>query len=293
MYDVVIVGCGPAGLTAGLYLARANKKVVILEKETIGGQMSTSPLIENYPGYKAISGSELSNNMYEQATDAGCEIVIDEALKVEKNRVIGEDGVYEGKVIILATGAKYRKLGIPKEEDFIGSGIHFCTACDGMFYKNKEVCVIGGANSAVVNALYLSDICKKVYLIYRKDKLKCEDVLLKQIENKENVEILYNSEVDSIIGEDEFEGIILKDGRELKLDGMFESIGMLPETKVASDLLDLEEDNYFKNDVTRTKYPNVFVIGDCISKKVRQVATAVNDGAIAATFAINYLNEQN
>ena len=295
MYDAIIIGCGPAGLTAGIYLARAGKKVLILEKETIGGQMSSSPLIENYPGYEKISGSELALNMYNQAINLGVDIEIEEVLEITKNKVITEDNEYNTKVIIIATGAKYRHLELPNEEELIGKGIHFCVSCDGSFYKNKTVAVIGGANSAATNALYLADICKKVYLIYRKDKLKCEDVIYKRLLNKKNVEILYNSTIQKICGVNSLESIDVKINNKinnLKVDGIFEAIGMIPETQISKDLLKKDDKGYFTHNNTQTELDNVFVIGDCTNKDLRQITTAVNDGAIAATKTIEYLNRQ-
>ena len=168
MYDIIIIGCGPAGMTAGIYAARANKKVLIIEKETIGGQISSSPLVENYPGYKEISGSELANNMFEQVTALGVDVELDEVKKIEHGKikkVITLDNVYEAKAVIIATGSRYKLLGLKNEDNLIGNGIHFCVACDGAFFKDKIVAVIGGGNSAVINAITLSDICKKVYVI--------------------------------------------------------------------------------------------------------------------------------
>ena len=293
MYDTVIIGCGPAGMTAGIYLARAGKKVIILEKETIGGAMSTAPLIENYPGFEHITGNELAFDMYNQAQKAGVEIKIEEVEKIEPHKVISDSNEYETKTIILATGTKHRKLNIPNEEELIGKGIHFCASCDGPFYKDKTIAVLGGANSAVVNTIYLANICKKIYLIYRGDKLKCEKVLADKVQNLKNVEILYNTNVVKINGQDKLESIVIKGKteKELKLDGMFEAIGTIPETKIAKDVLSLTKDNYFQHNNTLTNLENVFVAGDCASKNVRQVATAVSDGATAATFAINYLNK--
>ena len=198
MYDCIIIGGGPAGITAGIYCQRANLKTIVFEKETIGGQIASSPLVENFPGFKSISGVELANNFYEQAESLGLPIEIEEVLEIipgKINKVVTDMGEYEAKTIILATGAKYRLLGLPNETNLIGKGISFCTSCDGAFYKGKDVAVIGGANSAVTNALYMSNLCNKVYLIYRGAKLKCEEVLKDKLEAKDNVEIIYNANV--------------------------------------------------------------------------------------------------
>jgi thioredoxin reductase (NADPH) len=297
MYDVIIVGAGPAGITASIYCARANLKTIVFEKENIGGQISSSPLVRNFPGFKSISGVELANNFYEQAIDLGVEIEIEEVLDIKPgkvNKVITDSGEYESKAVIVATGAKYRLLGLPNEEELIGKGISFCTSCDGAFYKGKDVAVIGGANSAVTNAIYMSNLANKVYLIYRKDKLKCEKILIDNIESKDNVEIIYNANVKEIIGEDELEKIVIDvngEKREIPLDGMFISIGMDAQTNLVKELLPLSEQNYILSDDCSTIQNGIFVAGDCRHKTVRQLTTAVSDGAVAANFAIKYLEK--
>jgi thioredoxin reductase (NADPH) len=295
MYDVIIVGAGPAGITASIYCARANLKTIVFEKENIGGQISSSPLVRNFPGFKSISGVELANNFYEQAIDLGVEIEIEEVLDIKPgkvNKVITDSGEYESKAVIVATGAKYRLLGLPNEEELIGKGISFCTSCDGAFYKGKDVAVIGGANSAVTNAIYMSNLANKVYLIYRKDKLKCEKILIDNIESKDNVEIIYNANIKEIIGEDELEKIVIDvngEKREIPLGGMFISIGMDAQTNLVKELLPLSEQNYILSDDCSTIQNGIFVAGDCRHKTVRQLTTAVSDGAVAANFAIKYL----
>lgn len=296
MYDAIIVGCGPAGLTAGIYLARAGKKVLMFEKESIGGQMATAPLIENYPGVDDMSGTDLAYKMYDQAKKYGAKLKAERVTKVYKTKVIADDKEYKAKVIILATGANNRRLGLENESNLIGKGIHFCTACDGTFYKDKVVAVIGGANSAVTNAIYLANICRKVYLINRDSKLSCENILEHKILEKSNIEILYNSEVVKINGKDKLKNVIIKtknNERKLQIDGMFEAIGVVAQSDIAAKLLERDEKDYFIGNNTETKYENIFVIGDCVSKKVKQITTAVNDGTIAATLAINYLNRRN
>ena len=292
MYDVIIIGCGPAGMTAALYLLRANKKVLILEKETIGGQLSSSPLVENYPGVSAISGAELSNNMYEQIDNLGAQIELEEVTKIKPGKVkkvITEDNEYEAKSIIIATGNKFRLLGLPNEEDLIGSGIHFCVSCDGAFYKDKTVAVIGGGNTAVINATYLSDLCKKVYLIQRMDKLTAELSLQDRLRQRKNVEIILSKEVKQINGEDSLKSIILNDDRELSLDGMFIAIGQVPQNDFVKDIINLDERNYIDSDDAKTNCDGIFVAGDCRKKKYRQLTTACNDGTNAALDVIAYL----
>ena len=292
MYDVIIVGGGPAGITAGIYCQRANLKTVVFEKETIGGQIASSPLVKNFPGFKSISGVELANNFYEQAEELGLPIEIEEVLEIipgEVNKVITDCGEYESRAVIVATGAKYRLLGLPNEEELIGKGISFCTSCDGSFYKGKEVAVIGGANTAVTNALYMSNLCPKVYLIYRGAKLKCEKVLLDSLKEKDNIEVIYNANVTEIKGKNELTGIVLDNGQELNLGGMFISIGMDAQTDLVKNLLPLSEQNYILSEDCNTPTNGIFVAGDCRHKTIRQLTTAMSDGAVAASFAIKYL----
>ena len=294
MYDAIVIGAGPAGLTAGIYLARGGAKTLIIEKESIGGQIASSPLVENYPGFKSVSGSELVDTFYEQVVDLGVDIEIGEVKSIENGeikKVFVDDAVYETKTVIIATGVKHRKLNLEKEEEFIGSGIHFCATCDGPFYKNKVVAVVGGANSAVINAIYLSSLCDKVYLIYRGKDLRCENKLKEKVSNLKNVEILLNSNVTQYLGVDKLERIVVKDlqcKKEIQVDGLFLSIGMDPETSIKLNLNKTDNDYYDSVD-TLTNLPGIFVAGDCSNKNVRQVTTAVSDGTVAAINALNYL----
>lgn len=291
MYDLIIIGAGPAGLTAGIYAKRANLKTLILEKETIGGQISSSPLVENYPGFPSITGAELSNNFFEQAMNLGVDFEIEEVLSIEDGKtkkIVTDSNTYECKAIILACGAKYRRLGLEQEEELIGDGVHFCASCDGAFYKNKTVAVIGGGNTAVQNALYLSSMCETVYIIYRKDKLKAEKTLIERLKTKKNIIIHYNSTVTKLVG-NPLEKIIVNANQELLLDGIFVSIGLEPNTKITDELLVKDENNYIISSDCTTNKAGIFVAGDCRQKEVRQVTTATNDGTIAATLAIKYI----
>ena len=295
MYDIIIIGCGPAGLTASIYALRAEKKVLILEKENIGGQITSSLKVENYPGFKQISGSDLINNLYDQAVSLGCEISIEEVTKIvdgDIKTVITDEGEYKTKAIIIATGCKNRLLGLEREEDFIGNGISFCVACDGAFYKDKTVAVIGGGNSAVINALSLSDVCKKVYLIQNLDKLTAEKALLNRLDSTKNIEIYCGYVVSKLIGEEELSHIEITgiDIKKLKIDGMFVSIGQIPQNDIFKDLLELNSKNYIKSTECVTNVKGIFVAGDCRDKKIRQLTTAAGDGTIAALEAVNYLN---
>lgn len=294
MYDVIIIGGGPAGLTSALYLLRADKKVLILEKENIGGQITSSSKVANYPGFGEISGMELMDNLYNQVVNLGGEVALEEALKIDDdNTVITDCGKYKAKAIILAVGSKNKVLGIEREEEFVGRGISFCVSCDGAFYQGKTVAVVGGGNSAISEALSLADICRKVYIIQKEDNLTCEEVLKEKLKVKDNIEILYNSEVVSYLGDNDIKGIVVKtmDG-EIKLDveGIFLAIGLVPSTSFIADLLMLDKNNYILSDDTLTDKTGIFVAGDCRSKKYRQLTTAVSDGTVAALNAINYLN---
>lgn len=296
MYDVIIIGSGPAGLTSAIYLLRANRRVLILEKESIGGQIISSSKVSNYPGFGEISGMELMDNLYNQVVNLGGEVVLEEALEIKNgdvNTVITDNGSYKAKTVILAVGSKNKLLGIEREEEFVGNGISFCVSCDGAFYQGKMVAVVGGGNSAVGEALSLADICKKVYVIQKLDELTCEETLKEKIKGKDNIEIFYNSEVVSYLGDKDVNGIIIKClDKEIKLDvdGVFLAIGLVPSTSFIENLLTLDKNNYILSDDTITDKTGIFVAGDCRSKKYRQLTTAVSDGTVAALNAINYLN---
>ena len=298
MYDIVIVGCGPAGMTAAIYAARSNKKVLILEKETIGGQMASSPLIENYPGFTSISGSELANNMFEQVNNLQIDLELEEVLEIKDGdikTVITDSNTYETKSVIICTGSKYRLLGLENEENLIGNGIHFCTACDGFFFKDKVVAVVGGGNSAIINAITMADIAKKVYVIQNLEKLTCESVLEDNLREKKNVEVITNAIVSKLIGEDTLEGIVITSNNkddEIKLDGMFISIGLTPQSEFVKNLLKVNRYGYIESDNCKTNIPGIFVAGDCRDKAFRQITISTSDGTVAATEAINYLNNK-
>lgn len=296
MYDVIIVGSGPAGLTAAIYLLRACKKILILEKENIGGQIISSSKVENYPGFSSISGMELIDRLYEQVVHLGGDIVLEEAVEIKDGKiktVITDYGSYETKAVILALGSKNRLLNIDKEEQFIGNGISFCVSCDGAFYQDKDVVVVGGGNSAVQEALSLSDICNKVYIVQNLDYLTCEENLKEKLNSKDNVEIFYQSEVVSYLGKDVIEGIKIKTLNkevELKVDGVFLAVGLIPQTEFVSNLVSIDKNNYVLSENTFTNKDGIFVAGDCRSKNFRQLTTAVSDGTVAALNAIRYLD---
>lgn len=296
MYDSIIIGAGPAGMTAAIYLARANKKVLIIEKETIGGQISSSPLVENYPGYEGISGSVLANNMYNQVDKLGVDIELDEVTDIipgELHTVKTLDNEFKARTVIIATGVKYRLLGLENEIELIGNGIHFCVSCDGAFYKGKHVAVIGGGNTGIINALALADMCEKVYLIQDKDKLTGEKILQDKLKQKDNVEVITNSGVSKIVGDDKLKKIIIKNGEkenEFVMDGMFISIGLMPQSDFLKGIIDLDKFNYAVSLDTKTKIDGIFVAGDIRTKPFRQITTAVNDGTTSALYALEYLD---
>lgn len=296
MYDSIIIGAGPAGMTAAIYLARANKKVLIIEKETIGGQISSSPLVENYPGYEGISGSVLANNMYNQVDKLGVDIELDEVTDIipgELHTVKTLDNEFKTRTVIIATGVKYRLLGLENEIKLIGNGIHFCVSCDGAFYKGKHVAVVGGGNTGIINAIALADMCEKVYLIQDKDKLTGEKILQDKLKQKVNVEVITNSVVSKIIGDDKLEKIIIKNGKkenEIVVDGMFISIGLMPQSDFLKGIIDLDKFNYAVSFDTKTKINGIFVAGDIRTKPFRQITTAVNDGTTSALYALEYLD---
>ncbi len=296
MYDSIIIGAGPAGMTAAIYLARANKKVLIIEKETIGGQISSSPLVENYPGYEGISGSVLANNMYNQVDKLGVDIELDEVTDIipgELHTVKTLDNEFKTRTVIIATGVKYRLLGLENEIKLIGNGIHFCVSCDGAFYKGKHVAVVGGGNTGIINAIALADMCEKVYLIQDKDKLTGEKILQDKLKQKVNVEVITNSVVSKIIGDDKLEKIIIKNGKkenEIIVDGMFISIGLMPQSDFLKGIIDLDKFNYAVSFDTKTKIDGIFVAGDIRTKPFRQITTAVNDGTTSALYALEYLD---
>lgn len=292
MYDCIIIGAGPAGLTAAIYLLRANKKVLIIEKEGVGGQIASSPLVENYPGYLQISGSDLSNNLFDQVMNLGADFEIDEVKEITKDKkVITDSNTFNAKTIIIATGCKPRRLNIENEEELIGNGIHFCVSCDGAFYKDKIVGVVGGGNSAIGNALSLSDIAKKVYVIQNLEYLTCEKTLIDKLNEKENVEVLLSKTIKEYLKEDSLVGIKLNDDTTITLDGLFLSIGLIPAADIFKDLIDINEYGYIKDNESKTNIDGIFVAGDVRNKKIRQLTTATSDGTIAAINVIEYLQK--
>ena len=292
MYDIIIIGAGPSGMTAALYALRANKKVLVLEALTYGGQIINTLRIDNYPAAPHISGVDFATNLYNQIMEMGCEFKFEKVVDIKDHTVITNENKYDGRAIIIATGATNKKLGLPLEDKFIGRGISYCATCDGNFYKGKVVAVNGGGNTAIEDAIYLSNICSKVYLIHRRDEFRASEVTVDELKNKENVEFILNSQITSLVGNDKLEKIIINNNRELVIDGLFVAIGQVPETNNFTNGLNLDESGYIVSDDMKTDIPGLYVCGDVRSKSLRQLTTAISDGAIAATCAINDINNK-
>ena len=300
MYDVIIVGGGPAGLTAALYALRAGKTALVIEKATFGGQITWSPKVENFPTIESISGSELGDRLMQQVERQGGETEFAEVVSVEldgdvKRVTTDYDDVFEGKALIIATGAKPRMLGVEREEELVGSGVCYCAVCDGAFYKGKAVAVCGGGNSALQDAVLLSESCSKVYLIHRRDSFRGEAKLVECLEKKPNVEFLLNCSVTALKGEEELSAITVTDNngssRDIAVDGLFVAIGHGPDNGIFADLMELDKAGYADSaEDCKTKTPGVFVAGDCRKKTVRQLTTACADGSAAALAACSYID---
>ena len=299
MYDIIIVGAGPAGLTAAVYARRAGKSVLVLEKDTFGGQVTFSPKLENYPGFQEISGNELAQRMLEQAMALGAEIDMDTVTEVmdgDVKTVVGEAGRYEARSVIIAAGARHRRLNLPGEEDFIGNGISFCAVCDGAFYKDQHVAVIGGGNTALQEIALLADICKKVTVVQNLAFLTGEEKMIQLLLSKNNIDYFYNTVVTGYEGETNLQAIRLlntetQETSRLEIDGIFLAIGTAPENDAYQKVAKLNEYGYIVSDEScRTETPGIFVAGDCRTKAYRQVATAISDGAAAALNACRFLD---
>ncbi len=302
MYDIIVIGAGPAGLTAALYARRAEKSVLVIEKDCFGGQITHSPRVENYPGFLEMSGNEFADKLIEQVLAQGAEIELDKVVGIEGEggnfTVRGESKSYNSKAVIIATGSRHRQLGIERENDFVGEGISYCAVCDGAFYKGKTVAVIGGGNSALVDAVMLSEGCERVYIVQNLAYLTGESRLAKILEGRDNVEIIYSSVVKEIKGESEFSGIVIEntesgEARELSLDGMFVAIGQIPENEPFASRLSLNNYGYIvsgESCVPDGACEGIFVAGDCRTKSVRQVTTATADGAVSALAACRFID---
>lgn len=300
MYDIIIIGAGAAGMTSALYALRNNKTVLVLESESLGGQIATSPRLENYPSIKEISGEEFADNLFEQISALGAEVEIEKVERVEKLEdktfsVKTEYNEYFAKSVIIASGVKHKHLRTKSDrEDLVGRGVYYCAICDGPFYKGQEVAVIGDANTALQYTLLLSSYCKKVYMYTLFDKFFGDASLVKALKSKENVEVRPNTSVTDFIGEDQLTAIEYTDANgntcKHEIPAVFVAIGQVPDNKAFENVVDLDAQGYIIADETcKTKTEGLFVAGDCRTKAVRQVSTAIGDGAIAATNASVYL----
>ena len=302
MHDIIIVGAGTAGLSAAIYGLRAGKSVLVLEQASYGGQIINTPEIENYPAIQKISGFEFATNLYNQAKNLGAEFAFEKVEGIEDKgqfkEVKTKDKSYEGKAVILATGAKNRSLGVEKEEELVGKGISYCATCDGMFYRGKVVAVNGGGNTAVEDTTFLSDYVQKVYVIHRRDEFRADKAEVDRLTSKPNVELVLNSTVKRLESDASgLTGVVVanKDGEErtLKVDGLFVAIGQAPDNQAFSDLVELDGKGYISaGESTLTKTPGIFTAGDCRTKAIRQLATAASDGAVAGLAAVSYINEK-
>ena len=301
MYDIIVIGAGPAGLTAALYACRASKRVLILEKGAFGGQITYSPCVENIPGFVSLSGNEFAEKLVEQVLAQGADVEVCEVQGIrdegEHKVVLTDSGEFTARAVVVAVGARHRLPGIEREQEFIGNGISFCAVCDGAFYEGKTVAVLGGGNSALQEALLLSDLAKKVYVIQNLDRLTGEGKLVERLAKKENVEVRLGSLITAFVGESELCGIEVQrtaDGAQerIDVDGLFVAIGLLPQNEPFADVMALNAYGYADaGEDCRTKTAGVFVAGDCRSKRIRQVATAAADGAIAALAACEYIDQ--
>ena len=297
MLDTIIIGSGPAGLSASIYIKRANLNVSVVEKEYEGtGQVIESGKVDNYLGLPGISGYELGEKFRNHALGLGVDFIEDNVIKIEKQKDKGfriyveNDDYLESKTVIYAAGASHRKLELLGADKYLGRGISYCAICDGPLYKDKIVAVIGGGDSALDEAAYLSEIAQKVYLIHRRKEFRGSQSTLDLLRKKENVKIITNEQLDCVLGDNNITGILLKNKRKIEVNGIFSAIGMIPRTEILKNFVDLDEYGYVKaNESGKTNIEGFFVAGDVRQKELRQISTAVSDGANAATSAINYI----
>ena len=303
-YDVIIVGAGIAGLTAAIYVRRAEKSVLVLEGKVPGGQIINTLTIENWPGDMGVSGAELMQKIQKQATEFGAEIEMEEVTEIikldEGFKIVTEDDEYTAGAVILAVGAEDKKLGLVREDELVGRGVSYCATCDGAFYKDKNVAVIGGGNTALYDALYLADIAAKVYVVHRRGQFRGDARLVEKLQHKNNVEFVLGYVPEELVGDKNVSGVKLKasgmvdeaeDECVLDVDGVFVAVGKKPQTERFAGLVEVDAGGYVvASETCETSCPGVFVAGDCRTKTVRQLVTAAGDGAMAAEAAINYLD---
>lgn len=291
-FDIIIIGAGTAGMTAGIYAARANKKTLILEGKNYGGQIINTPDIENFPALNHISGIEYATNLYNQVKELGVTYKREEVQNITEDRVVTTNkNQYQAKAVIIATGTQNRKLGLEGEDNLVGRGISYCATCDGRFYKGKNVAVIGGGNTAIEDAIYLSDLAEKVYLIHRREGFRADQKAIEILKSKDNVEFILNNKPYKLIADNKLTGLeIINNENEITMidvSGIFIAIGQIPNTEIFKDFIDLNESGYIKSkDGVHTNIDKIYVAGDVREKELRQLITAASDGAIAANTAI-------
>lgn len=300
MYDIIVVGAGPAGLTAALYALRASKSVLVIEQSTFGGQVTFSPKIENYPGIPEMSGNEFADKLLDQVLSMGAEVEMEKVTGIvdegSRKLVFADSKMFEAKAVIIAVGVHHRQLGIAKENQLVGEGVSYCAVCDGAFYKDKVTGVVGGGNSALQEAVLLSDLCSKVYVLQNLPYFTGEQKLIDILSEKENVEFMTEVTVKELKGEASLEGVVLNTTsgeKELTLDGLFVAIGLEPKNNAFAEIAGLDANGYFdsaENCLTKTE--GVFVAGDCRQKSIRQITTASADGAVAALAACRYIDNK-
>ena len=297
-FDVLVIGGGPAGLTAAIYAARAGRSVAVLEKETPGGQITLSPMVDNYPGRPHISGAELAESMAAQAEAAGAVVAYTEALSIRRAddvfSVETDTGVFTARAVVAAVGTKHRALGLPKEDALTGAGLSYCAVCDGAFYQDRPVAVIGGGDTALTDALFLAGLCEKETVIHRRDVFRAAETLVQQAEAMEKIEFLRSHTVRALLERDgELCGLLVRDEktgreRELSVAAAFVAVGSIPQTELFSGLLKRDSGFLAASEDMSTDVPGLFIAGDCRDKQVRQLTTAVADGAIAGLAAAGY-----
>ncbi|MBR1738430.1 MAG: thioredoxin-disulfide reductase [Firmicutes bacterium] len=302
MYDIIVIGAGPAGMTSAIYARRAARTVLVLEAVNYGGQIINTPDIENYPVEAHISGFDFSEKVYNQAKGLGAEFIFEKVVGIKDENsvkiVTTNKNTYKAKTVIIATGSENRKLGLENEDKLVGRGVSYCATCDGNFFRKKVVAVVGGGNTALEDALYLSDLARQVYLIHRRDSFRGEEANSEKLKTKENVEIIYNANVTKLIAEKRLKAIevtdkISGDVRTLELNGLFVAVGRVPENQNFADVIELDDAGYVvAGENCHTSADGIFVAGDNRTKMLRQLVTATADGAMAATEAVKYLNER-
>lgn len=300
MYDILIVGGGIAGLTAAIYARRAGRTALVLEAMGLGGQIAASPLVENYPGVASISGNELSDALAGQAKALGAEVKYGQVTGAEKTaggfRLTAGKREYEGRALILCTGAKHRKLGVEREDEYVGHGVSYCATCDGAFFRGKAVAVVGGGDSALQSALFLSQLCASVTLIHRRGEFRAQKAYVDAAQARENIRFLLDAQVVALQGKEKLSSVTVRqkgEQRELMVEGLFVEVGQSPDNGAFAALAELDEAGYFAaGEDCRTKTPGVFVAGDCRAKTLRQLTTAAADGSVAATAACHWLDGQ-